>query len=72
VAIAVPDTIKRLASNHTVRAVAGVLLIVAVVALGLITVYYVGPNGFPTVHQHRVFKQETQGTQGAGVTRTPS
>lgn len=64
--IAVPATVKRLARNHTVRAVIGVLLIAAVVALGLITVYYVGPNGFPTVQQHRVFKQET------AVTRTPS
>ncbi|GAC1401122.1 MAG: hypothetical protein NVS4B6_24700 [Mycobacterium sp.] len=64
--LAVPDTIKRLARNHTVRAIIGVLLVVAVVALGIITVYFVGPNGFPTVHQHRVFKPET------AVTRTPS
>lgn len=62
----VPDTIKRLARNHTVRAILGVLLVAAVLVLGLLTVYYVGPNGFPTVHQHRVFKQET------AVTRTPS
>ena len=64
--IVVPDTIKRLARNHTVRAILGVLLVAAVLVLGLLTVYYVGPNGFPTVHQHRVFKQETT------VTRTPS
>lgn len=64
--IAVPDRITRLARNHTVRAIVGVLLVAAVVALGMLTVYYVGPNGFPTVHQHRVFKQET------AVTRKPS
>ena len=64
--VAVPDTVKRLARNHTVRAVIGVLLVAAVIALGLITVYYVGPNGFPTVQQHRVFKPETT------VTKTPS
>ena len=64
--IAVPDTIKRLARNHTVRAILGVLLVAGVVALSIITVYYVGPNGFPTVQQHRVFKPETT------VTRTPS
>lgn len=63
---AVPETIKRLARNHTVRAIFGVLLVTAVVVLGMLTVYYVGPNGFPTVHQHRIFKQETV------VTRTPS
>lgn len=63
---AIPDTVKRAARNHTVRAIMGVLLIAAVIVLGMLTVYYVGPNGFPTVHQHRVFKHET------AVTRTQS
>jgi hypothetical protein len=66
VEIAVPDTVKRLARNHTVRAIVGVLLIAVVAVVGLLTVYYVGPNGFPTVHQHRVFKHET------AVSRTQS
>jgi hypothetical protein len=66
VVFAFPDTIKRLARNHTVRAIVGVLLVAAVVVAGMLTIYYVGPNGLPTVHQHRVFKQET------AVTRTSS
>jgi hypothetical protein len=54
----VPAMIKRLARNDAARTVIGLLLFGALVALGLLTIYYVGPNGFPTVHQHRIYKTQ--------------
>jgi hypothetical protein len=51
--------IKRLIRNDAVRTLIGVLIVAALVAVALLTLYYVGPNGFPTVHQHRIYKPQT-------------
>jgi hypothetical protein len=56
---AVPAMIKRLARNDAARTLFGVLIFGALVALAFLTIYYVGPNGFPTVHQHRIYKPQT-------------
>jgi hypothetical protein len=55
----VPAMIKRLARNDAVRTVVGLLIVGALVALALVTIYYVGPNGFPTVQHHRIYKPQT-------------
>jgi hypothetical protein len=55
----VTATIKRLARNDAARTLIGVLVFGALVVLAFLTIYYVGPNGFPTVHQHRIYKHQT-------------
>jgi hypothetical protein len=57
--LVVPATIKRLARNDAVRTLVGVVIVGALVAVAFLTIYYVGPNGFPTVHQHRIYKPQT-------------
>jgi predicted PurR-regulated permease PerM len=51
--------IKRLARHEAARTLAAVLVFIALVVVALLTVYYVGPNGFPTVHHHRIYKPQT-------------
>jgi hypothetical protein len=58
--------IKRLIRNDAVRTLIGVLIVAALVAVALLTLYYVGPNGFPTVHQHRIYKPQTAVDQHRG------
>jgi hypothetical protein len=51
--------IRRLIRNDAVRTLTGLLIVAALVALALLTIYYVGPNGFPTVDHHRIYKPQT-------------
>jgi hypothetical protein len=51
--------IKRMVRNDAVRTLIGVLVVGALVVVALVAIYYVGPNGFPTVHQHRIYKPQT-------------
>jgi len=51
--------IRQLIRNDAVRTLTGLLIVAALVALALLTIYYVGPNGFPTVDHHRIYKPQT-------------
>jgi hypothetical protein len=51
--------IRRLIRNDAVRTLTGLLIVAALVALALLTIYYVGPNGFPTVDHRRIYKPQT-------------
>jgi hypothetical protein len=55
----VPAMMKRLVRNGNVRTLIGALIVGALVGLTLVAIYYVGPNGFPTVHHHRIYKPQT-------------
>jgi len=69
----VPAMIKRLARNEAVRTLVGLLIVGALIAVALATIYYVGPNGFPIVQQHRIYKpqatvdQQNEASRGAGL-----
>jgi hypothetical protein len=51
--------IRRLIRNDAVRTLTGLLIVAALVVVALLTLYYVGPNGFPTVDHHRIYKPQT-------------
>jgi len=51
--------IRRLIRNDAVRTLTGLLIVAALVVAALLTLYYVGPNGFPTVDHHRIYKPQT-------------